>query len=333
MKEDKTMQMIIRVGKLMFYLWLVSSLSPYSGIEPLHAQNYPAKPINVVIPLGPGGANDLVARAMSPLASEYLGQPFVIHFRPGGGGAIGSNEVATANPDGYTVLFGHANCNSVLPAVKGQGKGPGGLEPIARISESYNAYWVLTGAPWKTFKEVIAWAKANPGKLTAAQSGMWSSSDFQWRWLELNAGFTSRSVPYDGGAKALVALLGGHVQIARQSPPQSFPHWRAGTIRPLVVSGNNRIDEMPDVPCLLEEGYDMKGLGSNWNGFFAPNGTPKPVINKLAEGLKKMTNDKRAIAALKAMGSDFAYLGPEEFDKAWREEFNAYKELAKIFKQ
>jgi len=325
------MQKIMRIKGLTLCVLLILSAWPSLGVESLQAQNYPTKPINIVIPLGPGGANDLVARALSPLAPEYLGQPFVIHFRPGGGGAIGSYEVANAKPGGYTVLFGHANCNSVLPGVKGQGKGTGELQAVARISESFNAYWVKTEAPWKTFKEVIAWAKANPGKLIAAQSGMWSSSDFQWRWLELNAGFTSRSVQYDGGAKALVALLGGHVQIARQSPPQSFPHWRAGTIRPLVVSGNKRIDEMPDVPCLLEEGYDMKGLGSNWNGFFAPNGTPKPVIDKLADGLKKITQDKRAISALKAMGSDFAYLEPNDFEKAWREEFNAYKELAKIF--
>jgi tripartite-type tricarboxylate transporter receptor subunit TctC len=327
------MQKKFRIVKLAFCLLLSFSVLSFPVFESLHAQNYPVKPINIVIPLGAGGQNDLLIRMLSPLAPEYFGQPWVVRIRTGGGGAIGSNEVAQADPDGYTLLSGHANCNTVLPAVDGKSKGPGDLEAIARLSSQYSALWVQTEAPWKTFKEVLAWAKANPGKLTYGNAGTWSSNDFSWRWLERNAGFTSRNVPYDGGAQCTVALLGGHIQMSRLSSGHAYPQWRAGKIRPLVVAGSKRLSEMPDVPCLLEEGYDMKGLGGVWIGMFAPNGTPRPIINKLAEGLKKMIQDKRAIAGIKAMGAEFDYAGPEEFTKEWREEYNGYKELAKLFKK
>ncbi len=323
----------IEIGIFGLCLFLACLVFPLFGSESLYAAEFPSKPISVVIPLGPGGQNDLVLRVLIPYTNEHIGQTFVVHFRPGGGGAIGSNEVAQAKPDGHTLLFGHANCNSVLPAVEGRGKGPDELEAIARICATNSAYWVQADAPWKTFKELIDWAKANPGKLTYGNTGTWSSTDFSWRWLELKAGFTSRNVPYDGGAKGLVALLGGHVQIGRFASPQSLPHYKAGKIRPLAVGGSKRNRMLPEVPCLLDEGYDMKGLGTSWMGFFAPKGTPRPIIDKVANGLKNMTEIPQAITALEAMGNDFAYLGPDEFAKEWREEYLGYKELAKIFKK
>jgi len=322
-----------RIGKLVLGLLLSVLVCSFAAIETLQAQDYPTKPINIVIPLGAGGQNDLLVRMLSPLATEYFGQPWVVRIRTGGGGAVGSNEVAQAPPDGYTLLSGHANCNSVLPAVEGRSKGPGELDAVARLSSQYSAYWVQTDAPWKNLKEVIAWAKANPGKLTYGNAGTWSSNDFSWRWLELNAGFTSRNVPYDGGAQCTIALLGGHIQMSRLSSGHAYPQWKAGKIRPIVIAGAKRLPEMPDIPSMLEEGFDMKGLGGVWIGMFAPKGTPRPIINKLADNFKRMLQDKRAIAGIKAMGADFDYAGPEEFEKEWREEFNGYKELAKIFKK
>lgn len=322
-----------RIGMLFFCSLLIFVVFPFPGSGCLHAQNFPSKPINIVIPLGAGGQNDLLMRVLAPMAPEYLGQPIVLRIVTGGAGAIGSNEVAQSKPDGYTLLAGHANCNAVLPAVENRGKGPGDLEAIALISSQYSAFWVQADAPWKTFKELIAWAKANPGKLVFGNNGTWSSSDFSWRWLEMKAGFTSRNVPYDGGAEATVALLGGHIQLGRLSSGHSYPQWRAGKIRPLAVAGSQRRPDMPNVPCLVEEGYDMKGLGGVWIGMFAPKGTPRPIIDKLAAGFKRMTENKKAIAAVQAMGAEFDYLGPDEFAKSWKEEYNAYKELAKIFKK
>jgi hypothetical protein len=203
------MQKITRMGKLALCALLILSAWSSLGFESLQAQNYPTKPINIVIPLGAGGQNDLVMRILSNFAPEYFGQPFVIRIMPGGGGAIGSNEVAKAKPDGYTLLSGHANCNAVLPAVEGRGKGPDDLEAVALLNASYSAFWVQKDAPWKNFKELLAWAKTNPDKLIYGNNGTWSSSDFSWRWLEMNAGFTSRNVPYDGGAQCTIPFWEG----------------------------------------------------------------------------------------------------------------------------
>ncbi len=326
------MQRKFRIGKWSYYLSLVFAVLPLMGIECLHAQNFPAKPINIIIPYGPGGILDRLNHAISPLAPEYFGQPFVSHYREGGGGAIGSNEASQARPDGYTVLMSNSNALSVLAAVTGRGKGPDDLATICRLTRTYSAYWVQTEAPWKTFQEMIAYAKANPGKLVYGNTGTWSSTDFGWRWLEWKAGFTSRNVPFEGSA-AMTALLGGHIQISRIGSLVAFPHYRAGKIRPLAVAGSERLPDLPDVPNLVEIGYDMGELGGSWNGCFAPKGTPRPIIDKLAEGFKKMAQDKRAITLIKPQGVEFSYLGPDEFAKVWREEYIGYKELAKMFKK
>ena len=299
----------------------------------LYAQNFPTKPINIVIPFGPGGQSDLIMRMMTPFATAALGQPLVLRSEAGGAGAIGSNEVAQSKPDGYTLLSGHANCNSVLPAVTGRSKGPGELEPVCRITSFYAVYFVRADAPWKTFKEVIAWTKANPGQFVFGNAGTWSSNDLSWRWLEIKAGFTSRNVSFDGGAELTAALLGGHTNMSRLSYGPTVQLWRTGKIRPLAIEGSERLPEMPDVPSMVELGYDMQGLGSAWVGIFAPKGTPRPIIDKLALGFKKITENKQAIEGMKKLGNNFAYQGPAEFGKSWVEEFTQYKELVKIFKK
>jgi tripartite-type tricarboxylate transporter receptor subunit TctC len=328
--KDVKMQIEFRTGKFVFGLLLIFLVLPFVGFESLHAQNFPTKPINIIIPYGPGGILDRLKQAISPLAQEYFGQPFVGYYKEGGGGAIGSNEVFQARPDGYTVLMSNSNALSVLVAVTGRGKGPDDLAPICRLTATFSAYWVQTEAPWKTFQEMIAWAKDNPGKLIHGNTGTWSNTDFGWRWLELKAGFTSRNVPFNG-SEAMTALLGGHVHVSRIGSLVSFPHYRAGKIRPLAVAGSERLPDLPNVPNLVELGYDMGELGTSWNGCFVPKGTPRPIIDKLAEGFKKMTQNKRAITIIKQQGMEFSYLGPDEFAKVWREEYLGYKELAKIF--
>ena len=305
----------------------------FAGLESLSAQDYPTKPINIIVPFGAGGQSDLLMRLRAAHAEQYFGQPFVVKIMPGGG-AERSDRTRLPNQNRMDIPC-LPDTRTVIPSFRRykRGKGPGELLPVALISEAFSAFYVQNDAPWKNFKEMIAWAKANPGQLVFGNTGAWSSSDFAWRWLEMNAGFTSRNVPHDGGQQATVALLGGHIQVGRLSSGHAFPHWRAGKIRPIVVAGSKRLPEMPDVPCMLEEGYDMKGLGSVWTGIFAPNGTPRPIIDKLAMNFKKITENKQAEEAIKKLGVDFTYLGPEEFDKKWREEYNAYRELANKFKK
>jgi tripartite-type tricarboxylate transporter receptor subunit TctC len=326
------MQGKFRRGKLAFCLLLIFWAPPFLGFDFLQAQDFPTKPINLVIPFAAGGASELQARTFIITAPKHLGQPIVLQIRSGGAGAIGSEMVAQAKPDGYTLLYGFTGCNSVLPAVEGRSKGPDDLAAVCTATITAGAVWVNANLPFKNIKDVIDYAKANPGKLVFGNTGPRSITDFGWRWLEHKAGIKTRNVAFPGGAEALVALLGGHIMVSRLSLEQSLPHMRAGKIRPIAGLDLTRHPELPDVPTMKEQGYDM-GLGGNWRGICAPKATPRPIIDKLAAGFKKMMEEEQAIANIKKLGNTFEFLGPDEFDKYWRDEVRVFKELAKMFPQ
>jgi tripartite-type tricarboxylate transporter receptor subunit TctC len=321
------------IGKVLIGLFWGISVFAFPGFATLWADDFPTKPISLVIPLSAGGSNDLTARTFVGLSPEVLGQPMIIQIKPGGGGAIGSELVAQAKPDGHTLLFGHSNCNSVLPASEGRSKGPDDLTPVCRINIMDYVLAVRSDAPFKTFTEMIAWAKANPGKLTFGSiGGARSWMGFEWLWQEEKAGIKTRIVPYDGGGETLVALLGGHIQVTMTFLTQYLPHFRAGKLRPLAVYGAKRYPELPNVPTVTEEGFVQATPGGIWKGVMAPKGTPRPAIDKLALGFKKMTENKQVVENLKKLGDDFSYLGPDEFEKFWREDYETFKKLALKFK-
>lgn len=321
-----------RIRTLIFGVALGVFIFPFAGLSSLQADEYPTKPINFIIATAAGGASDLTARTFVHLSQEVLGQPMIIQIRPGGGGAVGTELVYQAKPDGYTLSFGHANWNSVLPALEGRSRGPEDLEPICRINMQNVFYWVRADSPFKTFKDLVDYAKANPGKLAFGNSGTWSVTDLQWRWFEAKAGITTRNVPYAGGGETIVALLGNHIQVCALGPLQSLPHYRAGKIRPLAIEAQKRYAGLPDMPTMKELGYD-NGLEGLWKGVLAPKGTPRPVIEKLAQAFKKMTQSKLAIENLSKLGEDFDYLGTAEFAAFWKKDYQIYKEMAKMFKK
>jgi tripartite-type tricarboxylate transporter receptor subunit TctC len=178
---------------------------------------------------------------------------------------------------------------------------------------------------------MIDWAKANPGQLTFGNFGTWSSSDFEWRWLEHKAGIKTRNVPYTGGGPVTIAILGGHIQVGLIGPGSALPHMRAGKLRALAIAGSLRLADLPNIPTMKEEGYDT-GLDGVWKGILAPKGTPRPIIEKLAAGFKKMTENKEAIDNFKKLMEEFYYLGPDEFAKYWSENFKIYQDMVKMFK-
>jgi hypothetical protein len=186
-----------------------------------------------------------------------------------------------AKPDGYTLSAGKANWSSILPALEGRTRGPDDMEAVCRINSAYTFLLVLTSSPFKTLKELIDYAKANPDKLTFGNSGVWSMVDLEWRWLEMKAGMKTRNVNYSGGGEAILGLLGGHIMASSFSPGAGLPQLRPGRIRALAYTGRKRHPALPDVPTFIEQGYD-NGLDGNWQGFLAPKGTPRPIIEKLA---------------------------------------------------
>jgi tripartite-type tricarboxylate transporter receptor subunit TctC len=295
------------------------------------AGEFPTKPITLVIPFGPGGASDLTARTFIHLSQEILGQPMIIQTKPGGGGAIGSEFVAQAKPDGYTLLVGHTNCNSILPAIAGQSKGPDDLAAVARINTSGTIFVAQPNAPFNNLKEMVAWAKAHPGELSVSTAGTWSQVDFTWRTIERDYSLKMRNVSYTGGAEALVALLGGHVGASLLSAPQTLPHVAAGKLKVLAYLGSKRHRELSNVPTAEEQGF--RNTLTVFKGIMAPKGTPKPIIDKLANAFKKMLENPQVVKAIEKQGEPVEYLGPDEFAKYWRAEYDAYRDIGKMFKK
>lgn len=313
----------------LFLLVLVAIFFVWSQV--IHAQEFPTKPITLIIPFGPGGTSDLTARTFVSAAPEYLRQPIIIQLKPGGGGAIASDIVAKAAPDGYTLLMGGPGPNTTLPAIEGRSRGPDDFAAVCRVNYLAMLTLVQANAPYKTFKELIQYAKTHPGQLKFGHTGIWGGPDLLWKQIQLKTGITTKIVPYDGGAEALIGLLGGHIDLSSLAPTQSTPHIKAGKLRALSISDLKRDPDLPDVPTLQEEGVDIVNL--LWKGIMAPKATPRPVIDKLALAFKKMFEDQSSKAMIKKLGDDFHYLGPDEITKYWRQEYEAHKELGKVFKK
>jgi tripartite-type tricarboxylate transporter receptor subunit TctC len=326
------MQRKFRIGYWLWGLLLVAFVFPLGPISSLQAQDFPTKPINLILPSAAGGSIDLTSRTFVHLSPEVLGQPMVIQVRPGGGGAIGMELIAQAKPDGHTIGYAHSNWTSVLPAMEGRSRGPEDLEAVCLINVQSYIYYVNADSPHKTIKDLINYAKANPDKLTFGHSGTGSVVDLEWRSLEMKAGIKTRIVPHTGGGTVLLALLGGHIDVAILPSTQSLTHYRAGKFRPLAIQGSKRSAELPNVPTIVEEGYNL-GIDGVWMGIAAPKGTPRAIVEKLAAGFKKMTENKQVIENYAKLGNEFTFLGPNEFATYWRKDYQNYKEMAKIFKK
>jgi tripartite-type tricarboxylate transporter receptor subunit TctC len=297
----------------------------------VYAAEFPDKPVTMINPVGPGGSHDLTARALTSVAATYLGQPIIVHLRPGGGGAIGTEQVAKAAPDGYTILFGGPGWNSTLPAIEGRSKGPDALDAVCRINYSPLFIMTRTELPFKSLKDVIDYAKAEPGKLTYGNTGPWGAADLPWKQIRFLTRIETRDIPYSGGGEHVLSLLGGHLQVIGAMKAQTMPHVKSGKLRLLAVLDNNRDRDFPDVPTAKEQGIDVTCL--MWRGILVPKGTPRPTIDKLHMAFSKMAEDKTLVEMIKRFGDEIQYLGPDEFTKAWREEYELHKKLGQNFKK
>lgn len=314
-----------RLASLAFFLL------PLLFIQPAEAQDFPAKLVTLVIPFGAGGSHDLTARAVTSVAADYLGQPMIVQLKPGGGGAIASDFVLKAAPDGYTLLFGGSGPNTTLPAIEGRSKGPDDFGAVCRVNYSPAIIVARGDAPYKTFKEMLGWAKSNPGKLIFGNTGPWGAGDLSWKMIIKETGIETKNVPHDGGGPALMAVLGGHVDVSGLFTAQTLPHIQSGKLRALAVTDTQRDPSLKDIPTCREEGVNVVYL--MWRGVLAPKGIPRPVVDKLATAFKRMCEDKSVTNMIKKFGDEVQYLGPDEFSKVWREEYETQKELGKAFKK
>jgi tripartite-type tricarboxylate transporter receptor subunit TctC len=300
-------------------------------IAPAHAQSYPNRPIKVVVPFPAGGPTDGMARIISERLGTVLGQSIIIENRGGGaGGSIGAKAVASADPDGYTILMTPGGSLTTGPAVhKNIGYDPFKVfTPVAKLIETPQYICVHPSLPVKSLAEVAAYAKANPGKINWGSQGFGTGTHLLSELFKLETGADIVHVPYRGTAPMLAAILAGEVQIATDPSTTVLPHIQAGKLRPIAVTMAQRTSKLPDVPTTAEAGYP-KLLAAFWLGVVAPAGTPSDIVNKLNAAFRESLNDPPTRARLDALGAEVKIGSPQEFGKFLAEDYALWAGVVK----
>jgi tripartite-type tricarboxylate transporter receptor subunit TctC len=280
------------------------------------AQTYPTKPIRIVVPFPPGGATDILARDVAQKLTEAWGQSVIVDNRPGAGGNIGSELVAKSAPDGYTLEMGTVGTHAINASL--YAKMPydhvKDFTPVILVAGVPNVLVVNPSVPANSVGELIAYAKANPGKLNFASSGNGTSIHLSGELFKVMAGVQITHVPYKGSTPALQDLLAGQVQMMFDNLPPSLPQIKAGKLRALAVTSLARAPALPDVPTLSESG--LPGFdASSWFGILAPAGTPAPIVAKLNAEVAKWLATPEAKEKLAKQGANIAGGTPADFAK------------------
>jgi tripartite-type tricarboxylate transporter receptor subunit TctC len=301
-------------------------------VSVVHAQPaYPNKPIRIIITVAPGGGSDITTRTVGQKLIEAWGQQVIVDNRPGGNGIIGMEIAAHANPDGYTLLLGTIGPVAVNPSL--YSKLPydpvKDYAPIARGVSALNMLVVHPSLPAASVNEFIAYAKANPGKINFGSSGVGFADHLAGEIFNTLAGVKMVHVPYKGGAPAMLDLLAGNLQCIFATVSTAITYVKAGRIRPLAVTSAKRAEQFPDIPTIAESGVPGYTV-DNWYGFFAPRGTPKPIITKLHAEINRILLLPDVKERLAGLGI-FAFLlpTPEAFGGYIEDEIKKYAKVVK----
>ncbi len=279
---------------------------------------YPSRSVRMIVPYPPGGGGDAVARIIAPKLQAALGQNFIIDNRPGAGASIGTDLAAKAPPDGYTILETPGAALTVNPQLMHAPYDPiKDLAPVAMVTRARMLFVCSPSVPAKTMQELIAYAKANPGKLNFGSAGNGTITQLSWEMVKIATGIDIVHVPYKGSGPAINDLLAGQIQLFSESV--LLPYVRAGQMRPLAVSGDERWAALPDVPTVKEIG--LTGVNpSAWYGVFVPAATPPAIIAKLTAVVLKIAADPELKGKFDAIGMEPMPLGPEAFAKVIRDD-------------
>ena len=320
-----------------FTSWLFCALLSWTaGALPAAAQEaYPSKPVKVLVPYGPGGATDIIARIVAAKLTEAMGQSFVVENRPGANGNLALEAAAKAPADGYTLLVGNVSTNAINENIYASQltiQPSRDLVAITKLVEIPHIVVVNAAFPAHNIAELIAAAKKEPGKINFASVGMGSYPHLDMERFMKASGTEMTHVPYKGGAgQAIPAMVAGEVQVAFFNMASLLPHIKSGRLRALAAVPAQRLPELPDVPTLAEQGYP--GIGTNaWQGLFAPAATPKPVVDKLYGAVAAILAKEKASLAQKMLTVDVSP-SPAEFTAQVRKEtqdWGAFLKEAKI---
>jgi tripartite-type tricarboxylate transporter receptor subunit TctC len=305
------------------------SLAAASAFATLtHAQSFPSKPVTLVVPVTPGGSTDLMARQMAEPLGKALGQTVIVENRPGASGNIAASYVAKAKPDGHILLAAYSAFHAANPFLfKNLDWDPvKDFVPIALVLDSAQAIAVSDKLPVKTFKELVAYIKANPGKLNYGTAGAGSLHHISGALLEQLAGGAMTAVAYKGTGPAVTDLAGGSVDIVITTPPGVLPLAQAGKIRILAVTGNKRVPSLPNVPTTSEEGFPNFSVNA-WFGFVAPKGTPDEIVKRLSDEMAKVAAGEGFKKGVEGAGGAIAFQDFKQFDGTIKRDIEMFKRV------
>lgn len=297
--------------------WTLSLLSVCGMLSAQAQEDYPSRPITMVVPFPPGGVADAVGRPVAEAMGRYLKQSVVVENKGGAGGGIGMGQVAKAKPDGYTLLMALSSLVVLPEADKVLKRAPmfqlDQLKPIARFSADPTVLVVRAESPWKTYAEFMAYVKAHPAKVSFGSSGNYGTMHVPMEQLKAATASYMLHVPYTGAGPAVMALLSGQIEALSTGPASVAQQIKAGKLRALAHWGEGRLASMPEVPSLKELGVPI--AYAQWSGLFVPAHTPPAVVEKLRQAAKFAAADARANQAMQASGSSFMFQDAPEFER------------------
>ena len=311
-------------------IFMVLSVFSSSMLQTTQAATYPDRPINLVMPGTPGSIIDITGRILAEELGKILGVKMVPMNKPGGTFTLGTDFVVRSKPDGYTLAYtnspGLVNARIAQPEIVPYDPAKD-LEPLGLHLFFPMGLAVQASSPWKTFDELIAYAKKNPGKLRVSTSGKYPAGFFVMKIIESLAGIKFTQVPYKGGKAVVTALLGGHVEVCMDAGLKFTPHVKAGKLR--ILMATKKMKDFPDVPTHQECGYNVD-IPSPWFAFCAPKGIPEDVKKTLVPAIKKAINEPKSKAKIEKLGFLVEYGTPEDLRNIIQEH---YKKLSEIMKQ
>ena len=283
------------------------------------AQDYPTRPITMIVPFPPGGVADIVGRPLAASMEKTLRQPVVVTNRTGAGGAVGMTVAAKAAPDGYTILMALSSISIFPVSDRINGKTPSyemrDFAPIALITADPTVLVVAADSPWKDLKEFVASAKAYPGKINYSSSGVYGTLHVAMEIFANAAGIQLFHVPYQGGGPAVTALLGGQVHALASGPAAAIGQIKGGKMRALASWSSERLALLPEIPTFKELGYDAEFY--IWSGVFAPAAIPTPVLDRLRAAVREAANSPEFKGAMEKVSTPVSYLDAPAFRTYW----------------
>ena len=291
--------------------------------------SYPGRPVTIVVPLSAGGVTDVVARYVAQKLSEAWKSPVVVENKLGAGGAVGAEYVAKATPDGYTLIMGtvssHAINASVYPNLRYDNLRD--FEPITRVAAGPNMLVVHPSVPVKSVAELVQYLKSNPDKLSYGSTGVGTSTHVLAELFKMTTGTSIVHVPYKGSSQMMGDLVGGQVQLAFDNMPTALAQARAGKVRALAISSEERWPGNPDIPTIAES---LPGfVATSWQGLFAPKGTPSDVLRQLSSQVQRILQEPEAVRRFQELGTRAAGMPMDQFRQFVRDETERWAAVVK----